>query len=249
MSGRKEASRRAGGIAAQGDALDHVHAQVGVWEPILAQSGAALWVERARWTRLWEPELARISSAIGEREPITMRHHALLPRGREAIAAEDAEGVRVALADALEASRTLDLKQGSTRVGPHRDDLLLALGGRDLRSYASAGQHRTVAIALRILEASTLRDDSGAMPLLLLDDPFAELDEHRGRSMLGVLGGRELGQVVLAVPRASDIPPGLTRLARLGIRDGAVSTELIAGCEEETVTSEHDSGETGHAAA
>jgi DNA replication and repair protein RecF len=228
---------------------EQIDAQLGVWEPILAQSGAALWVERGRWTRLWEPELARISAVIGEREPIAMRHHARLPGAREAIVAEDTEGVRAALAHALEAGRGLDLRHGATRVGPHRDDLLLTLGGRDLRTYASAGQQRTIAIALRILEAATLREEGGAMPVLLLDDPFAELDEHRARSILSVLGGRELGQVVLAVPRASDIPAGLTRLARLGIREGAVTREGAVPEGEPAPSHQRENNGAGHAAA
>ena len=62
------------------------------------------------------------------------------------------------------------------------------------------------------------------LPVLLLDDPFAELDERRARAILDVLGGAALGQVVLAVPRAADIPSGLTRLARYVISDGVLSS-------------------------
>jgi DNA replication and repair protein RecF len=113
-------------------------------------------------------------------------------------------------------------------VGPHRDDLVLTLGGRDMRTYGSAGQQRTAAIALRILEAGTLRLGTGAAPVLLFDDPFAELDEGRSRAILDVLGGENVGQVILAVPRAADIPVGLTRLARCTIVDGVVRAMDVA---------------------
>jgi recombinational DNA repair ATPase RecF len=64
--------------------------------------------------------------------------------------------------------------------------------------------------------------------VLLFDDPFAELDEGRSRAILDVLGGENVGQVILAVPRAADIPVGLTRLARCTIVDGVVRAMDVA---------------------
>ncbi len=87
---------------------------------------------------------------------------------------------------------------------------------------ASAGQQRTAALALRALEARTLRDAVGSSPLLLMDDPFAELDARRAARILALLADGGLGQTVLAVPRADDIPPALTRLARFEITDGVL---------------------------
>ena len=113
----------------------------------------------------------------------------------------------------------LDMRRGLTHAGPHRDDLELTLDGRELRVFGSAGQQRTAAIALRLLEAETLREHAGAAPLLLLDDPFAELDIRRAAKILQMLEKRGLGQTILAVPREADIPPGLMRLdgSRLGM--------------------------------
>jgi DNA replication and repair protein RecF len=74
-----------------------------------------------------------------------------------------------------------------------------------------------------MLEAATLKDYAGAEPLLLLDDPFAELDIHRAAKILLMLEKRGLGQTILAVPREADIPPGLMQLDRLSVRDGAVN--------------------------
>jgi DNA replication and repair protein RecF len=116
-----------------------------------------------------------------------------------------------------------DVRRGLTHAGPHRDDLVLTLDGRDMRVVGSAGQQRTAAFALRLLEAATLRDARSAIPMLLLDDPFAELDETRAARILGLLGAEGFGQVVLAVPRASDVPSALSPLARHTIVHGAVS--------------------------
>jgi DNA replication and repair protein RecF len=216
--------RRNAALRAVGDDADA--SQLEPWEPLLAQAGAVVWLERAVWVRTWGRELARVAAEIGERESIELRHVARLPGGRDALATGDLDGLRSAFAAALAAGRALDARHRATRIGPHRDDLLITVGERDLRTYASAGQHRTVAIALRIVEAATLRTHSGATPLLLLDDPFAELDERRARAILGVLGGDDMGQIVLAVPRSSDIPAGLTRLARITIAGGVISPPL-----------------------
>ena len=124
---------------------------------------------------------------------------------------------------ALAAQRANDLRRGVTHAGPHRDDLELTLDGRELRLFGSGGQQRTAAIALRMLEGATLRERYQAEPLLLLDDPFAELDVRRSSRILELLRDAGLGQTMLAVPRASDIPPELTRLERWTIAAGVVA--------------------------
>ncbi|NBW65391.1 DNA replication and repair protein RecF, partial [bacterium] len=121
-------------------------------------------------------------------------------------------------------------RRGLTHAGPHRDDLSISLDGRDLRTVGSAGQQRTAAIALRLLEAATLRA-RGAQPLLLLDDPFAELDRRRADRVLALIDAASshgLGQTVLCVPREEEIPDGFTRLERWRVIDG-VFTPVRAG--------------------
>lgn len=188
---------------------------VAVWEPVLARHGATLWQARQRWVDDHGEAYAAHCVAIGERAPARL---ALRTPG----AAEGAVDAG-ALAAALARQRPLDVRRGLTHAGPHRDDLALTLDGRDLRVVGSAGQQRTAAFALRLLEAATLRDARGATPVLLLDDPFAELDETRAARILGLLGADGFGQVVLAVPRPGDVPAALSPLARLTIVDGMVS--------------------------
>jgi DNA replication and repair protein RecF len=189
-------------------------AEVSVWEPALAEHGSRLIEARARWVAGSAPEFARLSEEIGENGEAQIRYVSPF--------AESEARYDVLLA-AFEEKRALDMRRGLTHVGPHRDDLELTLGGRDLRLFGSAGQQRTAAIALRMLEAATLRDHAGAEPALLLDDPFAELDIRRAARILQMLEKRGLGQTILVVPRESDIPPGLMRLDRLRMRDGSIS--------------------------
>lgn len=190
---------------------------VAAWEPALAESGAVIVCERSRWIREHSADFARICVSIGEEGEPRMSYHSSL--GREA-------EPREALAAALERQRTHDIRRGLTHAGPHRDDLQLALGGRELRSFGSAGQQRTAAIALRMLEAATLRSQGGLEPMLLLDDPFAELDVRRSTRILELLGNTGLGQTILAIPRDTDIPPELGWLDRARIKAGNVTREL-----------------------
>jgi DNA replication and repair protein RecF len=194
--------------------------QVAVWEPAMAEHGSVLIEARAKWVRESAPEFSNLVQRMGEKGEARIRYVSPFA---------DSEARHDVLLAAFEEKRALDLRRGMTHVGPHRDDLELTLGGRDLRLFGSAGQQRSAAIALGLLEAATLRDHAGAEPMLLLDDPFAELDIRRAGRILVMLEERGLGQTILVVPREADIPPGLMRLDRLQIRDGAVNAWLPKG--------------------
>jgi DNA replication and repair protein RecF len=187
--------------------------EVAVWEPALAEHGSVLIETRSRWVDEHAAEFTSVAERIGEQGHAEMRYSSPFA---------NAEARRDVLLAAFDEKRQLDMRRGLTHVGPHRDDLEITLDERDLRSFGSAGQQRSAAIALRMLEAATLRQHAGAEPLLLLDDPFAELDIHRAGKIMVMLEQRGLGQAILVVPRESDIPAGLMQLDRLTIRAGEI---------------------------
>jgi DNA replication and repair protein RecF len=213
---RAALAQRNAALRAPRSATAQADARAAAWEPALAEHGAVLGAARRAWVDAHAARYSELCAAIGERGAAAMRYASPLEAG-----AGDAHAIAAALAR----SRALDLRRGITTVGPHRDDLALDLGGRDLRSFGSAGQHRTAAIVLRLLESATLRAADASEPLVLLDDPFAELDAHRASRILELLGAEGRGQTLLAVPRATDIPPGLTRLERWRVTDGVLSPE------------------------
>lgn len=184
---------------------------VAAWEPALAEQGAVLVRERRVWAETHATSFAALCATIGEAAPATLRY-----AGSTAEAADP----RTELLAQLEKQREHDLRRGLTQAGPHRDDLVLELDAHDLRQVGSAGQQRTAAIVLRMLEGATHREATGVIPMLLLDDPFAELDRRRTGHILELLEQQGVGQCVLCVPREDEIPARFTRLERWSVRAG-----------------------------
>src|SRR5688500_278836 len=160
-----------------------------VWEPALAEYGAVLIRSRRSWVLRHAEVFAERCARIGERSKVELRY--------DAAVSVNAESVELALAEAISARRSADLRLGLTTLGPHRDDLPILIDGREMRDFGSAGQQRSAAIALRTLEADTLRTAREAAPVFLLDDPFAELDERRAARVMSLMRDVGLGQTIL----------------------------------------------------
>lgn len=193
--------------------------QLGAWEPPLAEAGAILRRARLDWVAWARPQYESLGAALGEADPAELRY-----RGSADLAGDgDESALREQMAAALAQHRAPDLQRGTTTVGPHRDDLDLRLGGHAVRRYGSAGQQRLAAIALRLLEGWTVRTTTGREPVVLLDDPLAELDGRRAALVLERLAARTGGQTVLAVPRPDDVPAAFAGLARFRVHGGTVT--------------------------
>lgn len=84
----------------------------------------------------------------------------------------------------------IDILRGSTGIGPHRDDLLIMVNEKNLRSFGSQGQQRSVALALKLAEMEYVKEEAGEYPILLLDDVMSELDSERRNQILNFIDGR-----------------------------------------------------------
>lgn len=195
-------------------------ALVAVWEPTLAEMGAHLWMSRMSWVRAVGPRVRDLCTRIGEEQTVALRYQA--STRDHPVSGLDEGQLRDVLADLLARDRPADIRRGLTQHGPHRDDVAITLGGRLARTFGSAGQQRTIALALRLVEADSLRTLLDKDPVLLLDDPFAELDRGRARGILDLLSHLGDGQRILAVPREDDVPAEFTGLARRYIEGGEV---------------------------
>jgi DNA replication and repair protein RecF len=97
---------------------------------------------------------------------------------------EQPEIVMSEFAQSLAAAQEQDLARGSSNVGPHRDDWLFEVNGRDLGRYGSRGQQRTAILSLKLAEIEWMTAVTGESPILLLDEVVAELDESRRALLL-----------------------------------------------------------------
>jgi DNA replication and repair protein RecF len=84
-----------------------------------------------------------------------------------------------------------EIRRGVTTIGPHRDELRFISNGMDLGVYGSRGQIRTAVMAMKIAETQWLQEKTGELPVLLLDETLAELDESRRGDLLDNLGLEE----------------------------------------------------------
>ncbi len=96
-----------------------------------------------------------------------------------------------ALQQQLVHQRAVELRLGSCRVGPQRDEVALQLNGQAARRYGSAGQQRCMVLALKMAEAALVAQVSGEAPVLLLDDVLAELDPDRQLLLLEAIGQQQ----------------------------------------------------------
>jgi DNA replication and repair protein RecF len=105
---------------------------------------------------------------------------------------------------ALEERLDRDLERGVTGLGPHLDDIVIASGTRELRSYGSQGEQRLAVLALLLAEAELIVERRGSPPLLLLDDVLSELDPARRRILAARVAGA--GQALVTATDAAMLP-------------------------------------------
>ena len=167
-------------------------ATLDVWDQRLADAGKVLVAARERLVAdLVEPMGALYARLAGAPEHVVV--------GQRYTRSWEGD-----LLDALTASRGEDLRRGINTVGPHRDDLVLAIDGREARTHASQGEQRCLALALRLGVHGLVRARTELDPVLLLDDVFSELDPARSRALVAEL---PVGQSILTT--AAPLPEGI----------------------------------------
>jgi len=126
------------------------------------------------------------------------------------------------LRERFQTQRARDLAAGLTTSGPHRDDVWIGSGERDLRRLGSQGEQRTAALAMLLAHRDQMRA-AGAGPILLLDDVLSELDPDRRAALLAALDGEE--QVVLTSADPAASLAGTSREVTIfQVRDGVCTT-------------------------
>jgi DNA replication and repair protein RecF len=189
--------------------------ELAYWDEELSREGATLVTTRAGALAQVSPHAAEAHARLsGEREELGVAYE---PRFTEAwnadrIVSATEDEIGEAFLERLRATHPRDIGAGLTLSGPHRDDVTVTLGGEAAASFASRGQQRTAALALRLAEARFLRDTAGEQPILLLDDVLSELDEHRRASVLAAI---EADQIFVTSPDADRFPAAFRKKAQV----------------------------------
>ncbi len=179
-------------------------AELKFWDGQLLEAGAAVRAERHRLLLALAEPLAAAHAEIAPDEADTGRLEVTYATNAPQ---EPGETVRDALARRLAETADKEVWNGTTLIGPHRDDLVFEMGGRPLASFASRGQQRTAILAFKLAELDLLTAQDGQPPLLLLDDVFSELDPDRRAHLVRRIAA--LPQAFVTTTTLEDIDPAL----------------------------------------
>jgi DNA replication and repair protein RecF len=192
----------------------NVGSTLDVWDGHLARFGAEIVHARLAAVRDLAPHASAAYAAVAPTSaPFGLRYAtALAAAGPELFGGaeppEPAALEELLLAELLR-QRKAELDRGVNLVGPHRDDLDLALGPLPIRGYASHGEGWSAALSLRLGSYELLRSDAlpGGDPILVLDDVFAELDADRREQL--ALTAAKAEQALITAAVAGDVPEQL----------------------------------------
>jgi len=182
--------------------------QLRFWTESCIEAGAAIVAGRRLVLEALARPLAAAHRLIAPEEaddgPLGLEYRTNAPPG-------PGETIRDALRRRFAETAEKELWNGTTLVGPHRDDVVFVLGGRDLAAFASRGQQRTAILALKLAELDLLTAHDGRPPILLLDDVFSELDPARRRHLVERI--QALPQAFVTTTAVEDLDPGLASVA------------------------------------
>ena len=169
----------------------------------------------------WDEQLALAGASIvkarreviGELSRMACEEHRNLTAGKEELSlrytseAAQQEDPGAFLLRRLQETRADDIRRMTTSTGVHRDDIVISIGGRDARTYASQGQQRSIALSMKTALTDLIREVKHQDPLILLDDVMSELDRGRRDAIAGMLGGSQVfitGSGVDFIPSGDD---------------------------------------------
>jgi DNA replication and repair protein RecF len=194
---------------------DDAGSTLAVFDAQLARTGADLLRGRLRLLEQLEPAIRAAYSELAGPETAVAACYETTWTDAGLRSDDDLEA---AIQRALVGRQRAELDRGMTLVGPHRDEWRLLLDDLDSRTYASQGEQRTLALALRLGGHRMTTEIAGTAPVLLLDDVFSELDGRRAAALTAHLTA---GQTL--VTTAGNMPDGVHADQVFAVADGRVA--------------------------
>jgi len=179
-----------------------------VWDEQLIAYGVKIIKSRLELLNKVSNKVRRIYRELTKgAEEITLRYGSSL----DIDAAMSEEEIAGKFGKALASAQREEVARGQSVIGPHRDDIIFFINGKEIRLYGSQGQHRSLILSLKLTMAQIWYNEIGEYPILLLDDVMSELDAGRQEALLErVLG---YGQTFITSSVFSDIEtkPGIEK--------------------------------------
>lgn len=193
------------------------------WDEELAQTGAVLVTARAfAIGELGRGAAERYAALSTHADTLEVCYRPALPPALAEAVTEPVIELAPRLLAALVENRGRDVQAGTTRIGPHRDDVAFLVGGHAAGATASRGELRGIVLALRLAEVALSTERTGEPPVLLLDDVLSELDAERRERVLAAAFA--VDQVIITSPDPDR--PGRAELPsarRYAIADGSLT--------------------------
>lgn len=138
----------------------------------------------------------------------------------------DANIMKDSYLNSLREKRSMDIKKGSTSIGPHLDDFRISINGFDARHYSSQGQKRTAALALKMAEVSLFNTQNKECPIILLDDVFSEFDRTRKDHLIKFIKEKKGQCFISSAGNLNELAESLGRECNIiRVKQGRVSYE------------------------
>ena len=178
---------------------------VEVYDEPLVAAGSQVILQRLKALEELGPQAARVQERVSQgKEKLSLHYESSLAENVDEELPGDEGQLQQIYRQRLAQVRDQETRRWTTLAGPHRDDMAIHINDRQARTYASQGQQRTAALALKLAEVHFLKARLGENPLLLLDDVLSELDLTRQRELLGLLD--EQVQTIVTSTHTEDLP-------------------------------------------
>lgn len=164
-----------------------------IWDHQLVKYGTPIAQKRKEFVKEFLPRFNELYKAVsGNREEVELTHTTEVEEGNFALL--------------LLGSRDKDRSLMRTTKGIHKDDLVFTIGGHPLKKFGSQGQQKSFLIALKLAQFDYIRELTGAKPLLLLDDIFDKIDDHRVAYLMKLVSEHRFGQIFVTDTHRNRVP-------------------------------------------
>ncbi|WP_413476156.1 DNA replication/repair protein RecF [Latilactobacillus fuchuensis] len=198
---------------------------LGVLSDQLAAYGAEVTVARYQFLQQMEKWAQKLHQEITKgREKLTFRYQTQLDSEQ---LSQDSETLYQSFQKLYEQQQGREIEQGTSLVGPHRDDVQFIVNDKDMQSFGSQGQQRTTALSVKLAEIDLMKEQTGEYPVLLLDDVLSELDDLRQTHLLKTFQNKV--QTFLTTTSLENVKKDIIATPKVfNVTDGLVVTETTA---------------------